>query len=150
MHEDYTLVARKRDWVPEWLWQVFCLRLPFFGGLGAIQPFMLILTEKPKQESDKMNKCRESGDAFLVEYTVNQEGFETENITHLESIEDGVFEERGDTEIGWIADLDEGKIFIQITNESDIAFHHISLKTAEQLADMLDSIVSRAKKEGVK
>jgi hypothetical protein len=50
-HESYTLVARKRTWVPEWLWKVFCIRLPVFGGLGVIQPFRLILTEKVKPKA---------------------------------------------------------------------------------------------------
>ncbi len=47
--ENYGLVAVKRKWVPETLWRMLCwLWLPFFGYLICIQPFMWILTIKPK------------------------------------------------------------------------------------------------------
>lgn len=36
---DYTLVARKRAWVPEWVWRVFCFR-----NLAVHQPFRWALT----------------------------------------------------------------------------------------------------------
>jgi hypothetical protein len=51
-NENYSLVAVKRQWVPEWLWKCFCIRFPFFGGLGVIQPFRFFLTTpvKPKPE----------------------------------------------------------------------------------------------------
>lgn len=47
--EDYGLVAVKQRWVPERVWRVLCwLWLPIFGYLICIQPFMWMLTEKPK------------------------------------------------------------------------------------------------------
>lgn len=47
--EEYGLVAVKRKWVPEKVWRVLCMFwLPFFGYLICIQPFMWVLTEKPK------------------------------------------------------------------------------------------------------
>lgn len=36
---EYELVARKRDWVPEWLWRIFCL-----GNIAIHQPFRWVLT----------------------------------------------------------------------------------------------------------
>jgi hypothetical protein len=52
MDEEYSLVARTRTWVPDWLWKFFCIRFPLVGGLGVIQPFRWILTTpvKPKPE----------------------------------------------------------------------------------------------------
>ena len=36
---EWELVARKRDWVPEWLWQLACI-----GNLAVYQPFRGMLT----------------------------------------------------------------------------------------------------------
>jgi len=41
--ETYTLVAVKRDWVPDWLYWLLCRRLPFFGQITLIQPIRWIL-----------------------------------------------------------------------------------------------------------
>lgn len=42
------LVRVKRKWVPEWLWRVFCV-----GDLATWEPFRLLLTAKPKVETDR-------------------------------------------------------------------------------------------------
>lgn len=55
MDEEYTLVAIKRKWVPEWLWRCFCVPIPFFGGLGAIQPFKLPLTTPVRDEDEAVD-----------------------------------------------------------------------------------------------
>ena len=48
MSENYSLVAVKRGWVPEWAWRLLChIRFPFFGHLICIQPFMWFLTSAP-------------------------------------------------------------------------------------------------------
>jgi hypothetical protein len=40
---EYTLIRAKREWVPDWLWRVFCI-----GNLATWQPFTVILTCKPQ------------------------------------------------------------------------------------------------------
>ncbi len=39
--EEYTLIARKRNWYPEWLWL-------YTHRLALIYPFRWIMTEKVK------------------------------------------------------------------------------------------------------
>lgn len=37
----YTLQREKREWVPDWLWRLFCI-----GNVATWQPFTSILTRK--------------------------------------------------------------------------------------------------------
>lgn len=39
---DYELARVKRDWVPDWLWRVFCV-----GNLATFTPFKELLTTRP-------------------------------------------------------------------------------------------------------
>jgi hypothetical protein len=41
---EYTLVRVKRDWVPGWLWRLFCV-----GNLATFTPWKEILTRKAKE-----------------------------------------------------------------------------------------------------
>jgi len=47
MSESYHLVQIKRPWIPEWLYRLACIRLPFFGYIALIQPIRWALHNKP-------------------------------------------------------------------------------------------------------
>lgn len=40
---DYELVRVKRDWVPDWLWRLFCV-----GNLVTFTPWKEALTRRPQ------------------------------------------------------------------------------------------------------
>lgn len=46
MNHQYDLIAIKRRYVPNWLYWLFCRRLPFFGQPALIQPFRWLLNRK--------------------------------------------------------------------------------------------------------
>lgn len=55
--DEWQLVAVKRDRVPNWLYRVFCFRLPFFGQPSLIQPFRFLLhRELTSAESGQPNQ----------------------------------------------------------------------------------------------
>lgn len=41
--DEYVLVAEKKTWIPDWLYKVFCVNLPFFGQPSLIFPFKQLL-----------------------------------------------------------------------------------------------------------
>lgn len=93
--------------------------------------------------------CRGGGDSYHVGYAVDDEGFETENITHAVAAPD--FEERDDAEVGWVAQLFEDSTTVQVlvTDDFDMGGfavdHKISVTTAEQLSDMFAKIALMAR-----
>lgn len=46
MPDEWVLIAAKREWVPEWLYRIFCIKLPFFGQPSLIFPFKQFLHER--------------------------------------------------------------------------------------------------------
>lgn len=42
-YDEYVLVARKREWIPELVYRIFCVNLPFFGQPSLIFPFKQLL-----------------------------------------------------------------------------------------------------------
>ena len=40
---DYELARVKRDWVPDWLWRLFCV-----GNLATFTPWKEALTRRPQ------------------------------------------------------------------------------------------------------
>lgn len=43
MPDQWELVAVKREWIPEWVYRLFCVRWPIFGQLSLTFPFKQIL-----------------------------------------------------------------------------------------------------------
>lgn len=83
--------------------------------------------------------------SFHVEYTVSEDGSETENLTHAEIIDHEIIGERGDVPCAWIAQLDDESIELMITDEPEMGWllhHKITARTAEQLSDMFARIAA--------
>lgn len=109
-------------------------------------PALMTVAEKLRNLEKEIMKteCRAYDQAeepsFHVDYSTDDEGLQTENLTHRKEIEDGEIEERGDSECGWVAQFDGELVWLLVSTDSenggwDIA-HKITAETAEQLSDM--------------
>lgn len=95
-----------------------------------------------------MEQCRHGGSSFHVDYTINEDGHEKQNLTHAESTNSDEIAEREEEEVGWVVELDGERIGLTliIGDESpDMTLHSITADTAEQLADMFSKIAVRAR-----
>jgi hypothetical protein len=91
--------------------------------------------------------CRDGGDSFHVGIAIDEDGEETENLSHKD-IEEGYLEERGDSELGWVIEPAESGIAFRtlvFDGLCDIQTTKISVETALQLADAFTKAAQRAR-----
>ncbi|HKS27789.1 MAG TPA: hypothetical protein VJS44_08215 [Pyrinomonadaceae bacterium] len=89
--------------------------------------------------NEKRDGCRALQDSFHVGYTVNDEGGETEGLTHARIIDTEKIEERGDSECGWVAQIEDGKVELLVSTDSEMGWdihHKLTPATCAQLGDM--------------
>lgn len=70
--------------------------------------------------------ARELDPSFHVSYAINADGHETENLTHTKITDSDEIEGRGDSECGWVAQLDDEAIQLLVSedNEAGFTIHH--------------------------
>jgi hypothetical protein len=97
------------------------------------------MTEQSERRTPSPDECRTFGDeSFHVDYTVNEEGHETENQTHAEIVSSDEIQERGDSECGWIARIEEGRVRLLVTTREDDGWaidQQLTAGTCAQLAN---------------
>lgn len=104
--------------------------------------------ENVNAENGEPHQCRALVDSFHVGYTTNEEGHETENLTHKRIINTDAIEERGDTECGWVAQLVGAQIQLLISGEIEEGWsvsQVITPETADQLSDMFARVAAAAR-----
>jgi hypothetical protein len=91
--------------------------------------------------------CREHCDSFHVGIAIDEDGEETENLSHRD-IEEGYLEEFRDSELGWVIEpVESGIAFRTLVFDglADIQTTKISIETALQLADAFTKAAHRAR-----
>lgn len=84
-------------------------------------------------------KCREFDNSFHVNYTIDDNYQETENVTHQRIVDSDKIEERGDTECGWVAQFEGTYVQLLMSDYEENGWaieHKLSALTCEQLSDM--------------
>lgn len=102
-----------------------------------------------KAEEQRM-QCRDRGDSYHVQYTVNQDDIETENLTHATVIDQRVIDEREDNECGWVAQFeneDAELVQLLVSTDEEMGWdveQRLTGATCLQLSDMFLRVGERA------
>lgn len=94
------------------------------------------MNERPEGEGRSRDACREFDHSFHVNYTTDEEGRETENQTHAEVISTDEIEERGDSESGWIGQIEDGRLHLLVSTATEGGWAVDQKLTAETCAQL--------------
>jgi hypothetical protein len=85
--------------------------------------------------------CREFDHSFHVNYTTRDDGVEGENLTHKRIVDPSEFEEREESEVGWVAQFDDEhpeKAWLLVSTHEESGWNidqKLSALTCRQLSD---------------